>query len=86
MVFVFICRDPAFLHYLDKIGQHFFGVPPPRRAAPGGMFSGIFDSLMNAFNDDDDDREPDIGQAGSSATAQPQLPSTSRKMATEDLD
>ena len=41
-------RDPMFLEYLDKIGQHFFGVPPPQRGPPpGGMLSGIFDSLLS---------------------------------------
>ena len=34
-------RDPQYLEYLDKIGQHFFGVPAPARPPrPGGMFSG----------------------------------------------
>ena len=38
----FLERDPQYLEYLDKIGQHFFGVPPPVKPRPGGMFSGIF--------------------------------------------
>ena len=43
-------RDPMFLEYLDKIGQHFFGVPPPQRGPPpGGMLSGIFDSLLSGL-------------------------------------
>jgi len=78
-------RDPMYLEYLDKIGQHFFGVPPPQRAQPGGMFSGIFDSLLSAFNDDDDDEDGDDSPAAA-ATSSPK-PSTSKaKMATEDLD
>ena len=73
-----------YLEYLDKIGQHFFGVPPPQRAQPGGMFSGIFDSLLSAFNDDDDEDGDDSPAAA--ATSSPK-PSTSKtKMATEDLD
>merc|ERR1719461_740345 len=36
----FIDRDPQYLEYLDKIGQNYFGIPPPVRARPGGMFSG----------------------------------------------
>jgi len=83
-----IKRDPMFLEYLDKIGQHFFGVPPPARAnPPGGMLSGIFDSLLSAFNDDDDESED-----GSDAdmTNQSPRPSTSsasaKKMSSEDLD
>ena len=72
-----------YLEYLDKIGQHFFGVPPPQRAQPGGMFSGIFDSLLSAFNDEDDE---DGVESPAAATSSPK-PSTSKaKMATEDLD
>lgn len=78
----FCCRDPMYLEYLDKIGQHFFGVPPPQRAQPGGgMFSGIFDSLLSAFNDDDDDE----GDEGGSAAPTPSTSSTA-KMSSEDLD
>jgi hypothetical protein len=45
-------RDPAYLSYLDKIGQNFFGLPAPQRQQrPGGMFSGLFDSF---FRDEDD--------------------------------
>ena len=45
----FCCRDPTYLEYLDKIGQNFFGVAPPVRARPGGMFGGMFDSLLNVL-------------------------------------
>ena len=31
-------RDPAYAEYLDKIGQHFFGLPPPEPSGPGGIF------------------------------------------------
>ena len=26
------------LQYLDKIGQNFFGVPPPQQTSSGGLF------------------------------------------------
>merc|ERR1719384_1582655 len=53
----FIDRDPQYLEYLDKIGQNYFGIPPPVRARPGGMFSGLFDQLLNAMTEDSEDEE-----------------------------
>jgi len=44
-------RDPSYLEYVDKIGQHFFGLPAPQR--PQGMFSGLLDSIFSAMNEDD---------------------------------
>jgi hypothetical protein len=49
-----LIRDPIFLEYLDKIGQNFFGLAPPVRPRPGGMFSGLFDSLLNVLGEEDD--------------------------------
>lgn len=49
--------DPVFMEYLDKIGQSFFGVPPPERPRPGGLFGGLFDSFFNVLNEDDGDDE-----------------------------
>ena len=74
-----------YLEYLDKIGQHFFGVPPPQRAQPGGMFSGIFDSLLSAFNDDDDE-DGDESPAAAAAASSSKQSTSKAKMATEDLD
>jgi len=87
-------RDPMFLEYLDKIGQQFFGVPPPQRAPSGGMFSGIFDSLMSAFNDDDEDEEDGVvgAQGGvrsiqvGSGSSRPSTSKGNKKMTSEDLD
>ena len=50
----FIDRDPQYLEYLDKIGQHFFGVPAPVKPRPGGMFSGsilmlCYTKFLNAY-------------------------------------
>ena len=50
----FIDRDPQYLEYL-QIGQNYFGIPPLARARPGGMFSGLFDQLLSAMNDDSDE-------------------------------
>lgn len=44
-------RDPSYFEYVDKIGQHFFGLPAPQR--PQGMFSGLLDSIFSAMNEDD---------------------------------
>jgi len=44
-------RDPSYVEYVDKIGQHFFGLPAPQR--PQGMFSGLLDSIFSAMNEDD---------------------------------
>ena len=50
-VLIFISRDPSYFEYVDKIGQHFFGLPAPQR--PQGMFSGLLDSIFSAMNEDD---------------------------------
>jgi len=74
-----IFRDPTYLEYLDKIGQNFFGLAPPVRPRPGGMFSGIFDSLMNVLGE-----EEETG-SGNGRPRQP-VPSSSRRMETEDVE
>ena len=62
------------MEYIDQIGQHFFGLPQPQR--PRGMFSGLFDSLMNAINEDSDDEEQPT----------PNTSAASISMDTQDLD
>lgn len=49
-----IKRDPTYREYLDRIGQLFFGLPPPK-TQPQGMFGNLLQSLMGAGNDDDED-------------------------------
>jgi len=87
----FIDRDPQFIEYLDKIGQLFFGVPAPER--PQGMFSGLFNSLLTAMNDDssDDEGAPGPGAGPSSTTSQQQRLSgaptpTAKSLESADLD
>ena len=46
----FIDRDPQYLEYLDKIGQNYFGIPPPVKARPGGMFSGRATLLPSSYS------------------------------------
>lgn len=54
-------RDSAYAKYLDKIGQLYFGIPPPKNEA-NNLFSHIlqlFSSSSTASGDmDEDDREP----------------------------
>ena len=80
-------RDPTYLEYLDKIGQHFFGVAPPPKARPGGMFSGLFDSLLNVINDDGEDASDDENDAiPSTSSGRNTSKKNGAKMVTEDLD
>ena len=80
----FIDRDPQYLEYLDKIGQNYFGIPPPARARPGGMFSGLFDQLLSAMNDDSED---DDDVPGPSRPTPATVTSTAtKKLEQEDLD
>lgn len=41
-----IGRDPSYKKYLDRIGQLFFGLPPPSRAPSGGIFGNLMASMM----------------------------------------
>lgn len=54
-----LCRDPVYKEYLDRIGQLFFNLPPPR---PQPSSAGIFGNLLQGFlgntlGDDDSDEE-----------------------------
>lgn len=79
-----IDRDPSYIEYLDKIGQAFFGLPPPNR--PRNMFSGLIDQMVSAMNEDESSDE------GEEAQPQPGTSGTSHRgrnvshMETADLD
>lgn len=47
-----INRDPTYPLYLDKIGQLFFGLPPPKKDKSGiqGMIGDLMDSLLGGGN------------------------------------
>lgn len=45
-----INRDPTYPQYLDKIGQLFFGLPPPPK--PQGNFGNLIQTLLGSFDDD----------------------------------
>jgi len=78
-------RDPQYLEYLDKIGQHFFGVPAPVKPKPGGMFSGLFDQLLSAMNDEDEEEQETSAAAAGPSTSGSRA-SPKKTLATEDLD
>jgi len=83
----FIDRDPQFIQYLDKIGQLFFGVPAPER--PRGMFSGLFNSLLSAMNDDSSDDDlpgPSNNSIQSRGSRPSQPPPPSKSLESADLD
>ncbi|XP_076041532.1 Golgi to ER traffic protein 4 homolog [Oratosquilla oratoria] len=68
-------RDPAYREYLDRIGQLFFDLPPPRpQQQPGGFFGNLLQGLFGGLDDDSD--EEDITTAESSR----------KNMVTEELD
>ncbi|KAK6170669.1 hypothetical protein SNE40_019004 [Patella caerulea] len=54
-------RDPSYKEYLDKIGQLFFGLPPPQ-ATNQGIFGNLLQSLMNQAEDSDDDMSLESSQ------------------------
>ena len=80
----FIDRDPQYLEYLDKIGQNYFGIPPPVRARPGGMFSGLFDQLLSAMTEGDS--SDDEQQTPGPSTGRAPTAAASKKLEQEDLD
>jgi hypothetical protein len=79
-------KDPQYLEYLDKIGQvnlnmlsklivesfqHFFGVPAPVKPKAGGMFSGLFDQLLSAMNEDSEGEEAEAVSGPSTSAGGP---------------
>lgn len=57
-----ISRDPTYPQYLDKIGQLFFGLPPPPK--PQGMFGNLIQTLLGGLEDDD----PSTSTAGAASS------------------
>ena len=43
-------RDPVYLEYLDRIGQLFFGLPPPSGPSAGGGMFGEYTSFSHQLN------------------------------------
>nr|XP_037287414.1 Golgi to ER traffic protein 4 homolog A-like isoform X2 [Rhipicephalus microplus] len=66
-----ISRDPTYPQYLDKIGQLFFGLPPPPK--PQGMFGNLIQTLLGGLEDDDSGSSSHAGMAmGQSTSAEVQ--------------
>jgi len=60
-------------------------VPAPVKPKPGGMFSGLFDQLLSAMNDEDEEeQEASAAAAGPSTSGSRASPK--KALATEDLD
>ncbi|CAH1982092.1 unnamed protein product [Acanthoscelides obtectus] len=79
-----IKRDPCYIQYLDKIGQIFFGLQPPRQERSGGLFGNIFESFLGSLEDDSDD-EPVHQQRSTASHQTPSTSTSSRQSATERL-
>lgn len=52
-----ITRDPMYHEYLDKIGQLFFGLPPPPKQQ-GGLIGNLIQSLMGSMDDGEVESNP----------------------------
>ncbi|KAK4009808.1 Golgi to ER traffic protein 4 homolog [Daphnia magna] len=50
-------RDPSYKDYLDRIGQIYFGMPPPRGMSNQGMFGNLIQSLMGSLDGDSDSED-----------------------------
>ena len=63
-------------------------MPAPVKPKPGGMFSGLFDQLLSAMNEEDEEEAevggPSTSAAGTSGAASRASPK--KALATEDLD
>ena len=60
-------------------------MPAPVKPKPGGMFSGLFDQLLSAMNDEDEEeQEASAAAAGPSTSGSRASPK--KALATEDLD
>ncbi|KAL8592719.1 hypothetical protein ACOMHN_037659 [Nucella lapillus] len=62
-------RDPSYKEYLDKIGQLFFGLPPPP-AASQSFFGNILQNILGDGLDDDDSPSPSTPSIASSSHSQ----------------
>ncbi|GAB6025728.1 hypothetical protein CHUAL_011712 [Chamberlinius hualienensis] len=69
-----IKRDPTYSQYLDKIGQLFFGLPPPQPKNPS-LFGNFLQSIVRGLGEEEED-DDDISETSSS----------SRRLHTEELD
>lgn len=64
--------------YLDKIGQIFFGVPPPKSQSQGGFLGNLINSLLG----DDGDSMGPSGTPSHTPVVTPHTPSTEQKSMT----
>lgn len=60
-------------------------MPAPVKPKPGGMFSGLFDQLLSAMNDEDEEEQETSAAAAGPSTSGSRA-SPKKALATEDLD
>ena len=60
-------------------------MPAPVKPKPGGMFSGLFDQLLSAMNDEDEEEQETSAAAAGPSTSGSRA-SPKKTLATEDLD
>nr|CAI5850683.1 unnamed protein product [Callosobruchus analis] len=75
-----IKRDPCYVQYLDKIGQIFFGVQPPRQERSGGLFGNFFESFLGSLDDDSDEETSQQQMPSHRSATTHQAPSTSSRI------
>ena len=63
-------------------------MPAPVKPKPGGMFSGLFDQLLSAMNDEEEEEQEAsaAAAAGPSTSTSGSRASPKKTLATEDLD
>lgn len=62
-----LSRDPSYKDYIQRIGEIYFGLAPPREQAPGGFLGNLLQSLL----DDDDEEDESYDALGSSRVKLP---------------
>ncbi|VDK53018.1 unnamed protein product [Anisakis simplex] len=64
-------RDPSYRDYLDKIGQIYFGLPPPQESMSSGLFGTLLKGLLGSNEPtgssfaDDSDSDDDLDNSAS---------------------
>ena len=61
-------------------------MPAPVKPKPGGMFSGLFDQLLSAMNDEDEEEQEASAAAAAGPSTSGSRASPKKALATEDLD
>lgn len=85
-------RDPAYIDYVHKIGEVYFGLPPPSKpgAARSNFLSNLFSSFLNVDEEESDGDGEDAPTSSLPQTAAAHRPTTAKPsqqmQIAEDLD